>query len=390
MKHTYYGQFGGTYVPEIFMPILKEFDEAFEYYKQEKEFQSELNELLKKYAGRETPLYKCRNFLSEISKHVYLKREDLLHGGAHKINQVIGQALVAKRLGKKRLIAETGAGQHGVATAMIGALLNFETIVYMGKHDYDRQHMNVLRMEMMGAKVIAVNNGSQTLKDAINEALRDWSSSYKESHYLIGTAAGPYPFPKIVKYFQEIIGIEARRQILATEGRLPDHVVACVGGGSNAIGIFSAFLEDKVSLIGVEPAGHGLESKHHGATLTKGKVGILHGAKSYVLQDENGNIAESYSISAGLDYPGIGPEHSFLKDSGRVDYGSVTDDQVISACLELSRTEGIIPALESSHALAFVKNNSDLFHKDNIIIINLSGRGDKDMHTINSYLESQK
>ena len=359
---------------------------------------NELNDLLKNYAGRPTPLYYAERLSKIAGCKIYLKREDLLHGGAHKTNNALGQGLLAKYMGKKRIIAETGAGQHGAAVAMIGALLGIKTEVFMGSEDIKRQRANVLRMKLCGAKVVSVESGSRTLKDAINEALRDWIANVQDTFYLFGTVAGPHPYPTIVKHFQKVIGEEAKRQILDAEKRLPDYVIACVGGGSNAIGIFNEFLGDKnVKLIGVEPAGHGLNTGKHGATLNKGSVGVLHGSMSYVLQDEDGQILETHSVSAGLDYPGVGPEHSFLKDVKRVDYESITDKEAIGAFKLLSEVEGIMPALESSHAIAYAMKLAKRLKEDNannkennldknetktknpIIVINLSGRGDKDL-----------
>src|SRR6476659_5804192 len=340
-----FGRFGGAYVPEILVPAITELEDAFLAARGDPGFQAELDQLLTTYAGRPTPLTRCRN-LGAGKARIYLKREDLLHGGAHKTNQVLAQGLLAKRMGKSRLIAETGAGQHGVATAIVGALLGFETVVYMGAEDVERQQLNVFRMELMGARVVPVESGGRTLKDAINEALRDWSASFENTHYLLGTAAGPHPFPTMVREFQRVIGREARAQILDQLGRLPDAVIACVGGGSNAIGLFADFLADDVRLIGVEAAGRGLDSRYHGATLLRGRHGILHGAETYVLQDDEGQIADSWSVSAGLDYPAVGPEHAFLKDSGRGDYVGCTDAEALDAFAALARSEGIICAFE--------------------------------------------
>jgi tryptophan synthase beta chain len=385
-----FGEFGGAYVPEILYSVLEQLEADFLASKEDDEFQKELSTLLADFAGRPTPLYRCRNFCADTKAVVYLKREDLLHGGAHKTNQVLGQALLALKSGKTRLIAETGAGQHGVATAIAGALFGFETVVYMGAKDVARQQSNVFRMKMMGAKVISVNSGSATLKDAINEALRDWTDSYKTTHYMLGTAAGPHPFPTMVRDFQKIIGEEARTQILEKEGRLTDSVIACVGGGSNAIGIFSGFITDKdVELIGVEPEGKGRDSRYHGLTLQKGRTGVLHGARTNVLQDKHGQITESYSVSAGLDYPGVGPEHVHLMKTGRAKYIGATDRMAINAFLELTRQEGIIPALESSHALAAAIDIARNAKEKQLIIVNLSGRGDKDMDTVFSILNGK-
>ncbi len=401
-----FGEFGGMFVPEILVPALEQLDAAFEAARHEPEFLAEFHALLRDYAGRPTPLYRCRNlhrglahFAESPEKNVpdpfsvgnatiYLKREDLLHGGAHKTNQVIGQALLAQRMGKTRLIAETGAGQHGVATAIVGALFELTTRIYMGTKDIERQAMNVFRMRLLGAEVIPVTAGSQSLKDAVNEALRDWSASYETTHYILGTAAGPHPFPTMVREFQRIIGTEAKRQIVEQAGRLPDAVIACVGGGSNAIGIFADFIPDSgVRLIGVEAAGHGLHTHAHGATLQRGRPGILHGARTFVLQDEHGQIRESHSISAGLDYPGVGPEHAYLQSTGRAEYVGITDDEALAAFQHLARTEGIIPALESAHAIAYATKLADQATKPTILLVNLSGRGDKDIsHVMNQPL----
>ena len=369
-----FGRFGGCYVPEILVPALEQLEAAFLDAQQDPAFEAELNGLLATYAGRPTPLTRCRN----LPGNIFLKREDLLHGGAHKTNQVLAQALLAKRMGKRRLIAETGAGQHGVATAIAGALLGFETLIYMGADDVERQQLNVFRMELMGAKVVPVTTGGRTLKDAINEALRDWSASFEHTHYLLGTAAGPHPFPLMVREFQRVIGREARAQMLEQTGRLPDAAIACVGGGSNAIGLFADFLDDKVRLIGVEAAGRGLNGQHHGATLLRGRPGILHGAETYLLQDEDGQIADSWSVSAGLDYPGVGPEHAHLKQSGRAEYVGATDVDALEAFRDLAQSEGIICAFESAHALAHALK---LVKQDpqQLILVGLSGRGDKDM-----------
>ena len=369
-----FGRFGGCYVPEILVPALEQLEAAFLDAQDDPAFAAELNDLLANYAGRPTPLTCCRN----LPGHIYLKREDLLHGGAHKTNQVLAQALLAKRMGKTRLIAETGAGQHGVATAIAGALLGFETVIYMGADDVERQKLNVFRMELMGARVVPVEGGSRTLKDAINEALRDWSASFETTHYLLGTAAGPHPFPTMVREFQRVIGREARAQILEQLGRLPDAVVACVGGGSNAIGLFADFQDDDVRLIGVEAAGRGIEGVEHGATLLRGRPGILHGAETYVLQDEEGQIADTWSVSAGLDYPAIGPEHAFLKESGRAEYIGATDAEALAAFQLLAEKEGILCAFESAHALAHVLKLAGE-EPESVILVGLSGRGDKDV-----------
>lgn len=370
-----FGRFGGCYVPEILVPALEQLEAAFLDALDDPSFGTELNALLANYAGRPTPLTRCRN----LPDNIYLKREDLLHGGAHKTNQVLGQGLLARRMGKTRLIAETGAGQHGVATAIVGALLGFETVIYMGAEDVERQQLNVFRMKLMGAKVIAVESGGRTLKDAINEALRDWSASFGSTHYLLGTAAGPHPFPTIVREFQRVIGREARAQMIEQLGRLPDAVVACVGGGSNAIGLFADFIEDPdVRLIGVEAAGRGLAGEQHGATLLRGTAGILHGAETYVLQDRDGQIADTWSVSAGLDYPAVGPQHAHLKDSGRAQYVGATDAQALAAFRTLAESEGILCAFESAHALAHALVLAEE-EPDSAILVGLSGRGDKDV-----------
>jgi tryptophan synthase beta chain len=369
-----FGRFGGIYVPEILVPALEQLEGAFLDAQADPEFVSELNDLLANYAGRPTALTRCRN----LPGNIFLKREDLLHGGAHKTNQVLAQALLAKRMGKARLIAETGAGQHGVATAIAGALLGFETLIYMGAEDVERQQLNVFRMELMGARVVPVESGGRTLKDAINEALRDWSASFEHTHYLLGTAAGPHPFPLMVREFQRVIGREARAQVVEQAGRLPNAVIACVGGGSNAIGLFSDFIDDEVQLIGVEAAGRGLDGNHHGATLQRGRPGILHGAETYVLQDDDGQIADSWSVSAGLDYPAVGPEHAHLKDTGRATYVGATDAEALEAFRLLAEKEGILCAFESAHALAHALKLAQQ-DPDAILLVGLSGRGDKDV-----------
>ena len=370
-----FGRFGGCFVPEILVPALEQLEAAFLDAQEDRDFVTELNGLLANYAGRPTPLTRCRN----LPANIYLKREDLLHGGAHKTNQVLGQGLLAKRMGKTRLIAETGAGQHGVATAIVGALLGFETIVYMGAEDVERQQLNVFRMQLMGAKVIPVESGGRTLKDAINEALRDWSASFENTHYLLGTAAGPHPFPTIVRDFQRVIGREARAQMIEQLGRLPDAVVACVGGGSNAIGLFADFIDDTgVRLIGVEAAGRGLDGDDHGATLLRGTHGILHGSETYVLQDGDGQVTDTWSVSAGLDYPAVGPQHAHLKDSGRAEYVGATDAEALAAFKELAESEGIICAFESAHALAHALKLAEQ-EPGSAILVGLSGRGDKDV-----------
>ncbi len=381
---TRFGAFGGTFVPEILLPALEELETAFILAREDPAFQTELQALLIHYAGRPTPLYRCVR--TGDGCPVWLKREDLLHGGAHKTNQALGQGLLAKRLRKTRLIAETGAGQHGVATAMAGAVFGFETVIYMGAKDIERQGSNVDRMRLFGAEVIPVTTGGATLKDAINEALRDWSASYANTHYLLGSVAGPHPYPTMVRDFQRIIGDEARRQFLAATGSLPDVVVAAVGGGSNAIGIFTAFLGDPVDLIGVEPGGRGLDTDHHGATLGRGRPGVLHGAHTMVLQTAHGQILESHSISAGLDYPAVGPEHAHLADTGRVMYRSCTDAAAVAAFTDLAAREGILPALESAHALS-VAAELAADGRYQSILVNLSGRGDKDLAAVERFLK---
>jgi tryptophan synthase beta chain len=385
-----FGEFGGMYVPETLMPALEDLTAQFETAVQDATFNARLAELLNDFAGRPTPLYLAENLSRDWGATIYLKREDLLHGGAHKTNNALGQTLLAQRMGKQRIIAETGAGQHGVAVAMACSLLGMQAEIYMGAVDMERQKQNVYRMELLGAKVIAVHSGSKTLKDAINEALRDWITNVRTTHYLLGTAAGPHPFPSMVKHFQKIIGEECREQILAKHGRLPDYVVACVGGGSNAIGIFAGFETDpQVHRIGVEPAGKGLETSEHGAVLAKGSPGVVHGMKSYVLQTLDGQILPTHSISAGLDYPSVGPEHAYLKTTGGASYASATDDEAVAAFEELSKREGIIPALESSHAVAYAKQLSSGEGRNKIIVINLSGRGDKDLEQVRRYREQR-
>jgi len=375
----HFGIFGGRYVPETLMPILLDLEKAYEKYRFDKEFWKEVNYLLKEYVGRPNPLYYAQNISEEIGAKVYLKREDLNHTGAHKVNNVIAQGLLAKRLGKTKVIAETGAGQHGVATATIAALMGLECTIFMGAKDVERQELNVFRMKLLGAKVIAVESGSRTLKDAMNDAIRYWVTNARDTYYIIGTVAGPHPYPMMVRDFQAIIGWEARQQILEIEGKLPDIVVACIGGGSNAIGMFSHFLEDEdVQCIGIEAGGLGLDTDKHGCSLEKGSPGVLHGQCSYLLQDEDGQVLEAHSISAGLDYPGIGPEHAYHKDLGTVKFDSITDDEAMDAFVWLSRKEGIIPAFESSHAIAYLKKAKDKL-VGKTVIINLSGRGDKDM-----------
>jgi tryptophan synthase beta chain len=373
-----FGRFGGVYVPEILVPALEQLEAAFLDAQQDDAFNAELAGLLSTYAGRPTPLTLCRNLGAGRAK-IYLKREDLLHGGAHKTNQVLAQGLLARRMGKTRIIAETGAGQHGVATALAGALFGLETRIYMGADDVERQSLNVFRMKLMGAEVIPVTAGSRTLKDAVNEALRDWTASFADTHYILGTVAGPHPFPLMVREFQRVIGKEARAQILELEGRLPDAVIACVGGGSNAIGMFADFIDDEVPLIGVEAAGKGLSGHEHGATIQRGRPGILHGAETLILQDEDGQVSDSWSISAGLDYPAVGPEHAHLKDIGRAQYVGCEDDAALDAFVALARSEGIVAAFESCHALAHALKLAEERDDQPILLVNLSGRGDKDM-----------
>lgn len=387
-KKGYFGKYGGRFVPETLIPALDELAVAYEEAKSSAEFWTEFESLCRDYAGRPTPLY----FAERLSEHcngaqIYLKREDLAHTGAHKINNALGQGLLAKKMGRRRIIAETGAGQHGVATAAVCAKLGLECVIYMGEEDMNRQSLNVFRMKLMGAKVVPVSSGSRTLKDAINEAIRDWVSNVATTHYLLGSVVGPHPYPTMVRDFQSIIGKETRQQIWAQCDRLPDYIVACVGGGSNAIGIFYPFLDDKqVKLIGVEAAGKGVNTGHHAATLATGKVGVLHGAKSYVLQDEHGQIRETHSISAGLDYPGVGPEHSYLKDTRRATYVTVKDEGALKGFELLSRTEGIQPALEPAHAIFYATELASTLSREQIIVINLSGRGDKDINIVAEFL----
>jgi len=374
----HFGIFGGRYVPETLMPALLELEAAYKEIRFDKEFWSEVDGYLTDYVGRPSPLYYAANLSEELGAKIYLKREDLNHTGAHKVNNVIAQGLMAKRLGKKKVIAETGAGQHGVATATIAALLGLECEIFMGAKDVARQELNVFRMKLLGAKVHAVQSGSKTLKDAMNDAIRHWVTHARDTFYIIGTVAGPHPYPMMVRDFQAIIGCEARAQILEKESRLPDYVIACIGGGSNAIGTFQHFLEDKeVRCIGIEAGGLGVETDKHGCSLLKGRPGVLHGQMSYLLQDDDGQILEAHSISAGLDYPGIGPEHSFHKDNDNVTYDNITDAEALDSFVWLSRAEGIIPAFETAHAVAYLKKMTDI--KDKLIIVNLSGRGDKDM-----------
>jgi len=377
-KLGHFGIFGGRFVPETLMPILLELENEYKKYRFDKEFWAEVNAYHKDYVGRPSPLYFAKNISKQLGAKIYFKREDLNHTGAHKVNNVIAQGLLAKRMGKKKIIAETGAGQHGVATATIAALLGLECTIFMGAKDVARQELNVFRMKLLGAKVEAVEGGSKTLKDAMNDAIRHWVTNAKDTYYVIGTVAGPHPYPLMVRDFQAIIGWEAREQILQKEERLPDYVIACIGGGSNAIGIFSHFLDDsKVRCIGIEAGGLGIETNKHGASLAKGRPGVLHGQMSYLLQDSEGQIVEAHSISAGLDYPGIGPEHAFLKDKKVVTYESVTDDEALDAFVWVSQAEGIIPAFETAHALAYLKKMKNIAGK--VVIVNISGRGDKDM-----------
>lgn len=382
----YYGSYGGQFVAESLMNTLKELETAFEQAIQDKGFMEEYAYYLKEYVGRETPLYYAKRLSERFGTKIYLKREDLNHTGAHKINNVIGQLLLAKRMGKKKVIAETGAGQHGVATATGAALFQMDCTVYMGKEDVARQALNVFRMEMLGAKVISVESGSNTLKDATNEAIRTWAKTAEDTFYVIGSAVGPHPYPRMVKEFQRIISKEARAQILEKEHRLPDVVIACVGGGSNAIGMFAEFIDDpSVELIGVEAAGLGIETGQHASAMALGKPGTLHGMKSYLLQDQDGNVQLAHSISAGLDYPGVGPEHAYLKDSGRASYVSATDREAMDALKVLCETEGIIPAIESAHALAYAFKKARTMTQDQTMIVCLSGRGDKDVNTVADY-----
>ncbi|QCX32818.1 tryptophan synthase subunit beta [Caloramator sp. E03] len=384
-----FGKFGGQYVPETIMNALIELENEFYKAKNDKDFMDEYNYYLKEYSGRETPLYFAENLTKRLGgAKIYLKREDLNHTGSHKINNVLGQVLLAKRMGKNRIIAETGAGQHGVATATVAAMLGMECEIFMGEEDIKRQALNVFKMKILGAKVTAVSSGTGTLKDAVNEAMRDWVKNVENTFYVIGSVVGPHPYPTIVRDFQRIIGDETRKQILEKEGKLPDYVVACVGGGSNSMGIFYPFINDiKVKLIGVEAAGLGIDTGKHAASISGGSVGVIHGMMTYVLQDEDGQILPAYSISAGLDYPGIGPEHAYLKEIGRAEYVSVTDKEALEAFHDLSHFEGIIPALESSHAVSYGEKLAKKLQKDDIIIVNLSGRGDKDIDTVISIME---
>ena len=382
-KKGYFGDYGGRYAPETLMPALLELEAEYEKAKRDAEFQGELKLLQRTYIGRPTALY----FAKRLTEHlggakIYLKREDLAHTGAHKINNALGQALLAKKMGKKRVIAETGAGQHGVATATGAALIGLQCEIYMGSVDIQRQSLNVFRMKLLGAKVNEVTIGSQTLKDAINESMRDWTTNVRSTHYVLGTVFGPHPFPSIVRDFQAVIGKETKKQILRAEGRLPDCLIACVGGGSNAMGLFNEFLSDNIRMVGVEAGGNGVESGQHAARFAGGSIGVLQGCKTYLLQDDDGNVLETHSVSAGLDYASVGPQHAFLKDSGRIEYTYAVDDEALAAFELLSRTEGIIPALESAHALAEVTKIAPKMPKDRIIVVNLSGRGDKDVQQV--------
>ncbi|QMT60012.1 MULTISPECIES: tryptophan synthase subunit beta [unclassified Legionella] len=383
-EHGHFGPYGGIFVADTLMYALKQLEEAYAKYRKDPNFLAELNAELKDYVGRPNPLYHAQRLSKEIGgAQIYLKREDLNHTGAHKINNTVGQALLATRMGKTRVIAETGAGQHGVASATVAAKLGLECVVYMGAEDIKRQSSNVYRMKLLGAEVVPVTSGSQTLKDALNEAMRDWVSHVDDTFYIIGTVAGPHPYPQMVRDFQSVIGIEAKAQFMEKTGRLPDALVACVGGGSNAIGLFYPFLSDStVAIYGVEAGGKGLESGEHSASLIAGKPGVLHGNRTYLLCDEYGQIKDTHSVSAGLDYPGVGPEHAYLKDTGRVIYEAINDDEALNAFRTLTRVEGIIPALESSHAVAYAMKLAKKMSVDQSIIVNLSGRGDKDMHTV--------
>lgn len=390
-KPGYFGAFGGQHVPPALLPALNELDDMYQKEAADPAFQEELSYYLQQYAGRPSPLYRADRLTAELGgATIYLKREDLNHTGAHKINNTIGQILLAKRMGKRRVIAETGAGQHGVATATVCALFGLQCVIYMGEEDMRRQALNVFRMRLLGAEVRPATEGSRTLTEAVDAAIADWVDNVSDTFYLIGSAVGPHPYPTMVRDFQSIIGREAREQILAQEQRLPDAIVACIGGGSNAIGIFHAFVNDPVRLIGAEAAGLGVDTNKNAATLTNGSPGILHGALSYLLQDSEGRVVEPYSISAGLDYPGVGPEHSFLKESGRAEYVAITDDEAVDALVLLSRTEGIIPALESAHAVAYARQLAPELGKGAILIVNVSGRGDKDCEQVEAYLSRRQ
>ena len=387
-----FGKYGGKFIPETLAPAVEELESAYQKYKNDPEFQNELSYYLTQYAGRPTPLYFAKNLTRKLGgAKIYLKREDLLHGGAHKTNNTIGQALLAKKMGKKRIIAETGAGQHGVGTAIACAVLGLSAEIFMGSKDYDRQRLNVFRMKLLGARVHPVEAGSKTLKDAINEAIRDWIANVKTTYYLIGSVVGPHPYPMMVRDFQSVIGREVKQQISDAEGTLPDSIVACVGGGSNAIGSFYAFLDDKdVGLYGIEAGGKGISSGKHSASLSAGSEGILHGMFTRLLQDERGQVTETHSISAGLDYPGVGPEHAMLKELKRAKYAASTDQEAIEAFVALSRLEGIIPALEPSHALSYAMRLAKKMKKDDIIVVTLSGRGDKDVEIVQDYLSKKE
>lgn len=388
----FFGEFGGQFVPETLMYAVKELTDVYEASKIDEDFQNELRHYLKQYVGRENPLYYAERLTKKLGgAKIYLKREDLNHTGAHKINNAIGQVLLAKKMGKNKVVAETGAGQHGVATATAAALFGMDCTIFMGEVDVKRQALNVFRMELLGATVESVTSGSRTLKDAVNEALRYWVANVEDTHYVMGSVLGPHPFPEIVRDYQSVIGTEARAQLLATEGKLPDVALACVGGGSNAMGLFYPFIEDSdVRLIGVEAAGKGIDTEEHAASITKGSVGVLHGTKMYLLQDDDGQVQEAFSISAGLDYPGIGPEHSFLHTIGRAEYVTIDDEEAVAAFHLLSRTEGIIPALESAHAIAHVVKLAPTMTPDQIIVVCLSGRGDKDVQQIKDRMEAQQ
>ncbi|MGX6444117.1 tryptophan synthase subunit beta [Neobacillus sp. K501] len=388
----HFGIFGGRFVPETLMKAVLELEDSYEEAKKDPAFRLEIQKLLAEYVGRETPLYYAKNLTKFVGgAQIYLKREDLNHTGAHKINNAIGQALLAVRMGKRKIVAETGAGQHGVATATVCALLNLDCIIFMGEEDVKRQELNVFRMELLGAKVISVTSGSATLKDAVNEALRYWVENVDDTHYLLGSVMGPHPFPMMVRDFQSVIGKETKQQFLAKEGKLPEAIVACIGGGSNAIGMFHPFIEDnEVALYGVEAAGKGIDTEFHAASLTKGKPGVLHGSLMYLLQDKDGQINEAHSISAGLDYPGVGPEHSFLKDSGRANYRSITDQEALDGFQLLSKLEGIIPALESAHAIAYTIKLAAEMKAEEHIVVCLSGRGDKDVASVKTRLQGER
>ena len=387
-KKGHFGQFGGRFAPETLMAVLMELEKEYVKIKKDKAFKKEFEYYLKEYAGRPTNLYLAKRLSAHLKTlKVYLKREDLLHTGAHKINNTLGQILVARRMGKTRIIAETGAGQHGVATATAAALFGFKCVIYMGSEDVQRQSLNVVRMKLMGATVVPVESGSKTLKDAMNEAVRDWVTNVHDTFYIIGSVAGFHPYPAMVRDFQSVIGREARRQFLAKEGKLPDYLLACVGGGSNAMGLFHPFYNDKsVKIIGVEAAGHGVHTQEHSATLTKGKVGVLHGSKSMLLQSEDGQVQIAHSVAAGLDYPGVGPEHSYYKESGRADYVAIDDKEAVAGLKLLSKLEGIIPALETSHAIAYLEKLAKKAKKNSTVIVCLSGRGDKDMNQISKFV----